>query len=45
MLENLEVLKTAVLGAVDFVHMVNFSLQKMEKFIKKLNSEPLNVVI
>ena len=26
--------KTAILGAVNFVHLVNFSLQKVQKFIK-----------
>jgi len=34
----------AILGAVNFVHLVNFSFQKMQKFIKNQNSEPLNVV-
>ena len=34
----------AILGAVNFVHLVNFSLQKVQKFIKNQNSEPLNVV-
>jgi len=32
-------------GAVNFVHLVvNFSLQKVQKFIQNQNSEPLNVV-
>ena len=36
--------KSAVLGAVNLVHLVNFSLQKVQKFIKNQNSEPLNVL-
>ena len=34
----------AILGALNFVHLVIFSLQKVQKFIKIQNSEPLNVL-
>ena len=34
----------AILGALNFVNLVNFSLQKVQKFIKSQNSEPLNVL-
>ena len=34
----------AILRAVNFVQMVNFSLQKSAKIHKNQNSEPLNVV-
>ena len=46
-LEKLEVLKMsffAILGALDFVNLVNFSVQKVQKVIKLQNSEPLNVL-
>ena len=33
-----------ILGAVNFVYLVNFSLQKSAKIHKNQNSEPLNVV-
>ena len=29
-----------ILGAVNFVHLGNFSLQKVQKFIKNQHSEP-----
>ena len=34
----------AILRAVNFVHLMKFSLQKLQKFMKNQNSEPLNVV-
>ena len=34
----------AILDAVIFVHLVNFSLQKVQKFKDNQNSVPLNVV-
>ena len=34
----------AILGALNFVEMVNFSHQKVQKFIKHQNSKPLNVL-
>ena len=34
----------AILRAVNFVDLVNFSLQKAQKFIKNQNLEPLNVL-
>ena len=39
--------KTAVFvifGVLNFVDLVNFSLQKVQKFKKNYNSEPLNVL-
>ena len=39
--------KTAVFalyGTLDFVYLVNFSLQKVQKFLTNQNSEPLNVL-
>ena len=33
----------AISGALNFAHLVNFSLQKSEKIHKNQNSEPLNV--
>ena len=32
----------AILGALNFVNLVHFSLQKMRKFIKYQSSKPLN---
>ena len=46
-LENLEVLKVAflsILGALNFVNLGDFSLQKVKKFVQNQNSEPLNVL-
>ena len=34
----------AILGALNFVNLVHFSLQKVQKFMINQNSEPLNVV-
>ena len=34
----------AILGAVNFVHLVNISLQKVQKFLKYQKSEPLNLL-
>ena len=33
-----------ILGVLNFANLENFSLQKVQKFIKNQNSEPLNVV-
>jgi len=34
----------AIVWALTFVNLVNLSLQKVQKFIKNQNSEPLNVI-
>ena len=34
----------AILEAVNFLYLLHFSLQKVQKFIKNQNSEPLNVL-
>ena len=34
----------AIFEALNIVDLVNFSLQKVQKFLEKQNSEPLNVL-
>ena len=34
----------AILGVLNFVNLANFSLEKVPKLNKNLNSEPLNVL-
>ena len=33
----------AIIGALDFVHLVNFNLEKVQKFTENQNSKPLNM--